>query len=109
MVVPGLREACPALKIIVWGADSVVMDDLCWDAPAQDGSESEENRKLMAMDVYARMLFDGMPTLERLSIHDVGEDGHGEVLGEIYTRAEDKSMQGPDSGPIDLDAWSTGI
>lgn len=96
MLIPGLREICPALKTIVWGADGTVIDDLHWDF---DGQASRG----WAMTVYARMLFDAIPALERISVYDDEVAKSREVMGEVFIRAEDRTVKGPESASISLD------
>ncbi|KAI0357256.1 hypothetical protein OH77DRAFT_1422816 [Trametes cingulata] len=100
IVFPGLHEACPALKSLVWGVDSAAMDDLYF----LQASDPET----MLLEEYARTLFDSLPALQRFAVYDTEEAvrrPRWEPYGEVFTRAEDKSVSGPDYSVVEFTRW----
>ncbi|KAI0631830.1 hypothetical protein C8Q77DRAFT_165080 [Trametes polyzona] len=106
MAVPGLGGRCPALKSIIWGADRPTMDALFW--PHADPDTSAKN---VLMDRYACMLFERVPTLERLGVYQCRDADMEAVYekrleGEVYERAEDRSLVGPEYKAMIGRFWS---
>ncbi|KAL1938046.1 hypothetical protein VTO73DRAFT_12057 [Trametes versicolor] len=102
MPVPGLQEACPALKTIMWSVDSSIADDLYWPPPGGDGLDDR------MMTEYARLLFATLPALASFTVHELGDpvrDDDGAVYGEVYRRAEGGEVKGPENEPVELGMW----
>ncbi|KAI0368177.1 hypothetical protein BV20DRAFT_999049 [Pilatotrama ljubarskyi] len=102
IVFPGLGQACPALKTLIWGVDGVVMDDLYM------GTLEVLDPDATPMEQYARTIFDALPALQRFVVYDTEEMARGarwEPYGEVFRRAEDKSVSGPDTQLIDFLGW----
>ncbi|OSD01727.1 hypothetical protein PYCCODRAFT_1478180 [Trametes coccinea BRFM310] len=85
MQVPNMREVCPKLKTIVWGAASLLQTNL-YIHPVRGSEES-------LLDIYARELF-ASSKLERMGvfIHTLGihldeEDGH------LFVRGKSSAMK----------------
>ncbi|KAL1938054.1 hypothetical protein VTO73DRAFT_12065 [Trametes versicolor] len=104
MPVPGLQEACPALKTLMWSVDSSIADDLYWPPPGGDGLDGR------MMTEYARLLFATLPALATFTVHELGDPMHrddddGAVYGEVYRRAEGGEVKGPENEPVELGMW----
>ncbi len=86
----------------MWSVDSAVMDDLYWPHP-----DSDETGDIM-MTEHARVLFATLPALAAFTGHELGDSTHGgdgAVYGEVYRRAEDRSVMGPENGQS---SWGCG-
>lgn len=102
MPVPGLQEACPALKTLMWSVDSSIADDLYWPPPGSDGLDDR------MMTEYARLLFATLPALATFTVHELGDPMHrddGAVYGEVFRRAEGGEVRGPENEPVELGMW----
>ncbi|KAI0368178.1 hypothetical protein BV20DRAFT_475153 [Pilatotrama ljubarskyi] len=98
MTVSGLGKACPALKTFLWWVDDITMRILF--SPPRD---NRGNDTVIAQ--FAHKLFRCVPALERFGVHDMEDPERGPDLlrcAEIFERAEDGSVKGPEYGSVDM-------
>ncbi|KAI0357257.1 hypothetical protein OH77DRAFT_1588624 [Trametes cingulata] len=98
ITVSGVGKACPALKTFLWWVDDKTMEVLFSPSREKRGDET-------VLAKFAHKLFQCCPTLERFGVHDEEDPERGPDLlrcAEIFERAKDGSVKGPEYGSVDM-------